>query len=132
LAQLPKLPSQAELAKLRRNGWRRRRKAKHPQIKLTEGSHPDLGRLEIEPHGDSPLVKFCFRSGGTERSALLSDLCDREELAEDRLRFGWLVADMYELERFHVREAIPGPKEAMRESSPLFNAAAVWRRWAIG
>jgi hypothetical protein len=62
----------------------------------------------------------------------LCDLCDRKELADDRLRFGWLIADMYQLDGLHLLDAIPGPNEAMRESAPLFKAASEWRRWAIG
>jgi hypothetical protein len=132
LEQLPELPSQAELVKRRRNGWRKRCKAKHPRIGATSGSHPELGWFEIKPHGDSYLVKFCFGAGGAEQSALLSDLCDREELAENRLRFGWLVANMCTLDGLHLRSAIPGPHEAMRESAPILKAADDWRRWAIG
>lgn len=132
LAELPEIPSEEELQKLRRNGWKKRRKAKYPTIRITRGRHSKLGWFELKTRGKDYVVKFRFRPRGRTFSALLSDLCDREDLAGQRLRFGWLVADMHQLDGLHLYAAIPGPNEAMRESAPFFKAASEWRRWAIG
>jgi ankyrin repeat protein len=132
LSQLPPLPLEDELVKRRKTGWKKRRRAKHPPIRVTEGRHPRLGQFEFQSQDDSYLVKFRIGPKGKSRSATLCDICDREELADDRLRLGWLIADMYELDGLHLLDAIPGPDIAMRESAPLFKAAWEWRRWAIG
>lgn len=131
IEQLPPIPSPDELTKLRRNGWKKRRKAKHPKIALDGGQHPQLGHIRLEKINDDYRVTFA-EPGGEDRTALLSELCDREDLADDRLHFGWLVANLYHLDGLHVRESIPGPNEAMSESAPFLNAADDWRRWAIG
>ena len=132
LSQLPPLPLEDELVKRRKTGWKKRRRAKHPPIRVTEGRHPRLGQFEFQSQDDSYLVKFRIGPKGKSRSATLCDICDREELADDRLRLGWLIADMYELDGLHLLDAIPGPNEAMREYTRLSNVASEWRRWAIG
>lgn len=132
MQQLPEKPTADELVRLRRNGWKRRRKAKHPKIRTTGGRHASLGWFTLEAEKDDYSVTFAVNNDKTEGPMLLSALCDNDALADLRFRFGWLVADLCDLDGLHVMEAIPGPNEAMSESSPYFNAAYDWRRWAIG
>lgn len=132
LAQLPKLPEPTELEKRRRNGWKKRRKIKHPPIRILDGRHSLLGWFQFESRGEDYLARFCSGVDGKVVEALLSDLCDREELAEKRLHLGWLIADMYDLDGLHLMHSIPGPREAMSESAPFFKTAELWRRWGVG
>ena len=52
------------------------------------------------------------------------------DLAAQRLEVGWLIANLRMIEGRHVRDAIPGPNGAMRESSRYFEAEDRWRHWS--
>ena len=43
---------------------------------------------------------------------------------------GWVIANAFMVDGRRIRDAIPGPNEAMRESAYFFNAEARWRHWA--
>ncbi len=58
----------------------------------------------------------------------MSELCDLADAEQDRLAFGWLIADLYELDGLHCREDIPHPIVALRQSAPFLKAAGEWRR----
>lgn len=132
LKNLPALPDAATREKLQRNGWKKRRKSKHPKIRFLCGNHATLGAFHIEQSDDGFVVKYRLGSKGDTITARLTDLCDSEEFAEQRLQFGWLLADLFEHYGNHMLHEIPGPNEAMRESSPFLGAASDWRKWAIG
>ena len=131
--QLPKPPSPEELPALRKKGWNsRKRKHKHPPIRVFEGGHPLLGSFTISPVATDYSISFQLGPTGPRVTRLMSELCDSAEAEGDRMAFGWLIADLYELDGLHCREDVPHPIEALRQTAPLFKAAGEWRRWAIG
>lgn len=105
---------------------------KHPPIRVFEGGHPLLGSFAITPVGDDYSIVFQLGPTADRATKLMSKLCDRGDAEGDRLAFGWLIANMYELDGLHCSEGIPHPVDAMRQSAPFFKAAGEWRRWAIG
>jgi hypothetical protein len=130
LDELPQIPATDELTKLRRNGWKKRRKSPHPKIDFAEG-RLEQRHFKLEVVGSDYRVIFS-QEGGQGFTALLSELCNQSEHSGDRLRFGWLVADVLQHEAQHLIDDIPGPNEAMEASAPYLNQVYDWRRWAVG
>jgi hypothetical protein len=65
-----------------------------------------------------------------DQAFTFDDLSLNPDLEAQRLEVGWLIANLWMIEGRKVRDAIPGPNEAMRESSWYFEAEDRWRHWS--
>jgi len=113
------------------DAWRRKaRKRKVPSLYLgMEGCLPGLGDFKIVERDATPHLEWSM--AGASRKCFGFDLLGRDpDLSADRLEIGWLVANFWHVQGRLVRDAIPGPIEAMRESSRYFDAEGRWRHWA--
>jgi hypothetical protein len=124
--QLPPLPRKEALKVVRKKA----RKRKIPIVEVgSSGRLPGVGEFRIVENGDVVCLEWRMADGEPKRLAF--DALSRDpELAEQRLEVGWLIANLWMIEGRRVRDAIPGPNEAMRESARYFDAEETWRHWA--
>jgi hypothetical protein len=124
--KLPPVPDADAL-----DAWRQKaRKRKAPTLDLgAHGGLPGLGEFKIlEVDGAHHLE---WRMAGGPPKCFAFDLLGRDpSLSAERLEVGWLVANLWHVQGRRVRDAIPGPNEAMRESARFFDAEERWRHWA--
>jgi hypothetical protein len=124
--QLPPLPREEALKVLRKKA----RKRKIPNIKVgSSGRLSGIGEFKIVGNGGVVCLEWQMAGGEPKRFAF--DALSRDpDLAEQRLEVGWLIANVWMVEGRRIRDAIPGPNEAMRESARYFDAEERWRHWA--
>ena len=124
--QLPSLPGEEALKVMRKKA----RKRKIPNIKVgSSGCLPGVGEFRIVENGGVVCLEWQMADGAPKRFAF--DALSRDpDLAEQRLEVGWLTANVWMVEGRRIRDAIPGPNEAMRESARYFDAEERWRYWA--
>ena len=123
---LPKKPSPEEL-NVKRKGLR---KMKLPFFTTSEyGSHPQIGSYKVYLDEE---VYFEWQVVGKEtKRASFNELCNRSDLEFDRLDLGWLIADLYSLQRDIEIQNISGPNETMSVISWYAKREDPWRRWAL-
>jgi hypothetical protein len=124
--QLPPLLGEEALTVMRKNA----RKRKVPNIEVgSSGRLPGVGEFRIVENGGVVCLEWQMADGEPKRLAF--DALSRDpDLAEQRLEVGWLIANLWMVKGRRVRDAIPGPNEAMRESARYFDAEERWRYWA--
>jgi hypothetical protein len=83
-----------------------------------------------EPWPDGARYLEWQMHGGAWKRFEFDDLSRNPNLAAERLEVGWLIANIFLFEGRRVRESIPGPNEAMRESARFFEEEGRWRHWA--
>jgi hypothetical protein len=126
MAELPPLPTAGALEAMRKKA----RKQKIPKVVV--GSHgclPGVGEFRIVEDDSAACLEWQVVGGKPNKFAF--DALSRDsKLAEQRLEVGWLIANTFMVDGRRIRDAIPGPNEAMRESARYFDAEARWRHWA--
>ena len=124
--ELPPPPGEEALKVMRKKA----RKRKIPNIEVgSSGCLPDVGKFRIAENGGVVYLEWQMADGEPERLAF-GALSRDPDLAEQRLEVGWLIANCWMVEGRRIRDAIPGPNEAMRESARYFDAEERWRYWA--
>jgi hypothetical protein len=123
---LPSPPSEEALA-----AWRQKaRKKKVPTLDIgARGCMPGIGEFKITEADGVSYLEWEMVGNVPKRFSFV-DLGRDPDLAADRLEVGWLIANLWMLEGRRVRDSIPGPNEAMRESERYLNAEDRWRHWA--
>jgi hypothetical protein len=126
MTELPPLPTAGALEAMRKKA----RKQKIPKVVV--GSHgclPGVGEFRIVEDDSAACLEWQVVGGNPNKFAF--DALSRDsKLAEQRLEVDWLIANAFMVDGRRIRDAIPGPNEAMRESAYFFNAEARWRHWA--
>ena len=108
--ELPPPPGEEALKVMRKKA----RKRMIPNIKVgSSGCLPGVGEFRIVENGGVVCLEW--------------QMVDSEP---KRLAFDALSRDPDMVEGRRIRDAIPGPNEAMRESNPYFDAEERWRHWA--
>lgn len=124
---VPQLPDSATLATMRKGA----RKRKVPRLSVgTSARLPGVGETKILDADGDICIEWQLVGHETRRFSF-KKLSLSPELEALRLEVGWLMASIFLLHGSQVRDQIPGPNEAMRESSPYFEAEARWRHWAV-
>lgn len=124
--EIPPLPEPADLDVMRRKA----RKRKVPQLQVdAHGRLPGVGEFKIIEVSGTIHLEWQVGGGAWKRFSF-DELSKNPDLAGERLEVGWLIANLWLLQGRAVRNAIPGPNEAMRESARFFDAEDRWRHWA--
>ncbi|MBP0447316.1 hypothetical protein J8J14_21325 [Roseomonas sp. SSH11] len=124
--ELPPLPKTEDLEAVRRKA----RKRKVPQLQVDAyGRLPGVGDFKIIDVSGTAHLEWQMQDGACKRFSF-DELSRNPGLAGERLEVGWLVANLWLLQGRRVRDSIPGPNEAMRESARFFDAEDRWRHWA--
>jgi hypothetical protein len=124
--ELPPLPT-AETLVIKRN---KARKRKVPKVDVGSAGHlPGVGQFKIIEVDGAVCLEWQMADSETKRFTF-DDLSQNPDLEAQRLEVGWLIANLWMIEGRKVRDAIPGPNEAMRESSRYFEAEDRWRHWS--
>lgn len=136
IALLPCIPGKSELLALRKG----LRKQRIPKITPGwHGEHEQLGSFRIcsDLRRGGLLVDWSI-VGRPIKTCSLDALCNNPECEKDRLKFGWMVANMALLDMEHELERardIPHPVYCMREMSRIERCYGKlekrWRHWAI-
>jgi hypothetical protein len=123
---LPQKPNTEELT-AKRKGLR---KMKLPVFTTSEyGSCPQLGFYKVI---FDKQAYFEWQVIGKEmKQASFIDLCSHSDLELDRLDLGWLIADLYSLQKNIEIKQISGPNETMSMLSWYAKLEDPWRRWAL-
>jgi hypothetical protein len=124
--ELPPLPTAEALTIMRKKA----RKRKVPKVDV--GSHGHLhgvGQFKIIETDGAVSLEWQIADSETKRFTF-EDLCQNPDFDAQRLEVGWLIANIWMIEERKVRDAIPDPNEAMRESSRYFEAEDTWRHWS--
>lgn len=93
------------------------------------GDHPQLGKFVIA-EDDSDYVEWRL-VGEEAQVGSLHELSFNPSKAPLRLKLGWLISAIHELEGIHIADEIPDPAEALKERSRWDRKAATYRKWAI-
>lgn len=130
--QLPRMPDASELPAMRKG----LRKIKPPSINAgDEGGHAQLGWFSVEFREDFYLEWHL--PGKTAKRYKFSDLDQRPDLEFERLELGWLIGNIYTLNRIHDVERLGAPsgESGLREYARITNwydkRSQAWYRWAI-
>jgi hypothetical protein len=132
IALLPTIPSRDELTEHRTIVG----KMKIPKFQANDnGGHAELGRFGVDLDGD-----FYFEwnlAGKDENRYGFSDLCERPDLEMQRLELGWLIGNIYRLNKLHDLErlGVPGDEASLKEHARLSDwydkREMMWYRWAV-
>jgi hypothetical protein len=124
--ELPPLPGEEALKSMRKKA--RKRKIPNPKVG-SSGRLPGVGEFRIVENDG--VVCLQWQMADSEPKRFSFDALSRDpDRAEQRLEVGWLIANLWMVEGHRIRDAIPGPNEAMRESAPYFDSEERWRHWA--
>lgn len=93
------------------------------------GDHPRLGKFVIA-EDDSDYVEWRL-VGEEAQFGSLHELSFNPSKAPLRLKLGWLISAIHELEGIHIADGIPDPAEALKERSKWNRKAATYLKWAI-
>ncbi len=93
------------------------------------GDHSRLGKFVIA-EDDSDYVEWCL-VGEEAQFGSLHELSFNPSKAPLRLKLGWLISAIHELEGIHIADQIPDPTEAMKERLRWDRKAATYLKWAI-
>jgi len=132
IAQLPAIPTQAELEIHRKS----RKKIKVPNFKANDfGGHAALGQFFVKLEGD---LYFEWNIVGMETKRYpFADLCERSDLEMERLELGWLIGNIYRLNKIHdlERRGVPYDEATQNERARVSNwyekREAMWYRWGM-
>jgi RecA-family ATPase len=69
--------------------------------------------------------------GEEVQSGSLHELSFNPAKALQRLKLGWLISAIHELEGIHIADEIPDPKEAMKELSRWKRKAQTYFKWSV-
>jgi hypothetical protein len=93
------------------------------------GEHSRLGKFVIDKD-DGDHVEW--RLVGEEAQACsLQELSFNPSKAPMRLKLGWLISAIHELDGIHIADEIADPAEAMKERSRWDRKAKAYLKWAI-
>jgi len=124
-------PTQLELEELRKG----LRKRKLPQISAVMfGQLIGLGSFKVIGD-DKELLSIEWQvtaTGGRNEKRIyrFSDLSFSPDLEKERYKLGMLISKIFSEHGREIRNSIPGPNEAMKESNPYFAEADKWEHWA--
>jgi hypothetical protein len=124
-------PTQLELEELRKG----LRKRKLPQISAVMfGQLIGLGSFKVIGD-DKELLSIEWQvtaTGGRNEKRIyrFSDLSFSPDLEKERYELGMLMSKIFLEHGREIRNSIPGPNEAMKESNPYFVEADKWEHWA--
>jgi hypothetical protein len=132
IAQLPPIPTTAEISAHRKNLG----KIKLPTFKANDfGGHEELGQFVVVHDGD---FYFEWHLAGKENKRYKFDeLCDQPDLELERLELGWLIGNIYSLNEIHDLEnlGVPHDEYTLKEYARLTNwygkRETMWYRWAV-
>ena len=93
------------------------------------GDHPRLGKFVIA-EDDSDYVEWRLVGEEAEFGSL-QELSLNPSKAHLRLKLGWLISAIHELEGIHISDEIPDPTEAIKERARWDRKAATYLKWAI-
>jgi hypothetical protein len=124
--ELPPLPATEKLEVMRKKA----RKRKIPSIEVgLHGALPGVGEFRIVENDGVASLEWQTADGEPKRSTFQA-LSRDPDLAEQRLEVGWLIANCWMVEGRRIRDYIPDPNAAMRETNRFFDAEKKWRHWA--
>lgn len=123
---LPPLPKAEHLEAMGRKA--RKKKVPHLPADL-HGQLPGIGEFKIVDAGGTIHLEWQIQDGPRKRFGF-DELSRDVGLASERLEVGWLIADLWLAHGHRIRNSIPSPNEAMRESARFFDAEDRWRHWA--
>ncbi|NOU14059.1 MAG: hypothetical protein HOO92_08880 [Methylococcaceae bacterium] len=133
IENLKPCPTPEELQLLRKG----LRKQKIPEMLVDwHGGHPELGEFTIISKNAETFVEWNAKTSNKKHFGL-DDLCNDPNLELERLEFGWLIANLAELDKLHEFEDIniPDPAYEMEEKARVWNfyekIEKRWRHWAI-
>ena len=133
LKDLPQVPTPQQLTEMRKG----LRKQKVPSIHDGwSGGHPKIGRFSITREREQFVVEWVM-DGSEPKSCTFEALCSNLEHELDRLEFGWMIANMAQLDKIHntLDVDLPHPLEQAREKERVWNyfekIEKRWRHWAV-
>lgn len=93
------------------------------------GDHPRLGKFVIDEN-DCDYVEW-YLIGEEAQFGSLHELSFNPSKAPLRLKLGWLISAIHELEGIHIADRIPDPSEALKERARWGRKAATYLKWGI-
>jgi len=132
IQKLPMMPSPLEMVEIRNSI----KKKKSPSINDGDnGGHDELGFFAIH-FEDEPVIEWNLKRTDSRRFKF-SDLCERADHEMQRLEVGWLIGNIYSLNKMHDLERIgvPAGEAGLNEYARISNwyekKEKIWYEWAI-
>lgn len=139
-SHLPRLPTADELSLIRKG----LRKKKIPDISLlpNEFGYEGVGYFHKKSIDDSLVFQWTTSSHASPRIRSYKDLCINQESENDRLEFGWMIANFARIDAisylskmrpisysdYHQNEFV---KQYNSEKDHFERIENVWRHWSI-
>ena len=132
IQQLPAMPQPEELAQSKRKSMRKKR----PVINNGDhGGHEDLGFFTVHID-EEPFIEWSLKGGDTKKFSYL-ELSENQNLEFERLEVGWLIGNIYSLNKMIHIQGMGGPageswlKEYARVSNWYEKNEKNWYEWAV-
>lgn len=132
IALLPERPTDIELIEIKKSI----RKIKQPKINDGDhGGHPDLGFFTVLLEEDI-LIEWNLKNEPTKKKKF-ADFCDHADHEMDRLRLGWLIGNIFTLNKLHAIEDFGAPRgesgleEFARFTNWYEKQEKIWYKWAV-
>ncbi len=132
ISLLPKKPDGEELISVKRQP----KQIKPPRVEDGDnGGHAELGFFTVQ-FEDGFLIEWTLKNKQMKRQSL-KDLCKRTDLEMDRLELGWLIGNIFSLNKIHDLERLGAPRgeSGLEEYARLTNwygkKEKIWYQWAI-
>ena len=132
IRQLPKVPDAQQLAEIKK----KIKEKKRPSIKDGDhGGHEDLGFFTVLVQNE-PQIEWNINRGLSKKLSF-KDLCERSEYELERLEVGWLIGNIYSLNKLADLERIgvPAGESALKEYARISNwyeeKEKIWYEWAL-
>ena len=126
------IPSAEDMIEIRKSV----KKKKRPSINDGDhGGHNGLGFFTIH-FEDEPVIEWNLQNTDAKRFKY-SDLCVRADHEMHRLEIGWLIGNIYSLNKMHDLERIgvPAGEAALKEYARISNwyekKEKIWYEWAV-
>jgi len=132
ITQLPRMPEEQELVEIKKHV----KKKKRPSIRDGDsGGHEELGFFTVHID-DEPLIEWNIKNGISKKLSY-NELCVRAEYEMERLEIGWLIGNIYSLNKLFDLEklGVPAGEAALQEYARISNwygeKEKIWYEWAV-
>lgn len=129
---LPERPNAEELADIKKSV----KKKKRPAVNVGDhGGHAELGFFTV--YFDDDIHIEWNLIGSDKKKHKYKDLCERADHETDRFKLGWLIGNIYTLNKLHDLEklGVPNNERTLSEYARLTNwyekHEKIWYQWAV-
>ena len=134
IKDLPKIPTKEELPAYREGVI----KMKIPEFELYDnGDHVELGGFKVFFDDNDGFFFEWHIADCDKKKFAFSALCNKPELEFERLELGWLIGNIYSLNKIHDLESVGVPyneymfNERARLDNWYAERETPWYQWAV-